>query len=96
MKKIKTTYYIPESYVYITVDEEHSGVSVHSDGESCSGILKHWGTKESLIEEMEDIIKALKEMKTIIRCAKCRNPFENHHKIHTIGKKVYHTGCKPK
>ena len=37
-------------------------ISVHDDGEPCSGFLKQWGSKEDLIEILEDTIKEIKSL----------------------------------
>lgn len=61
MKKVFTTY--SNKGVYITVNGEvDDHISIHEGAESCSGILKHWGSKKELIKELEDIIKMIKEL----------------------------------
>ena len=35
-----------------------------------------------------------KELK--IRCFKCNGPFLNHHRVHIVEERKYHTGCKPR
>lgn len=66
MKKLSTTYQLTE-YVLVTVNEELKEtiehISLHSYGEPCFGILKHWGSKAEIISELETIIKKLKELK---------------------------------
>lgn len=62
LKKVQTTYSSAGGY-NISINEEvpYKFVSVHQ-GEPCSGILRHWGKPRELIKELEEIIKALKEI----------------------------------
>lgn len=61
MKLVSTTY--ASDNFSITVDEEvQDHISVHEYGEPCSGVLKHWGSKAELIEELEEIIGAIKKL----------------------------------
>ncbi|TAK94656.1 hypothetical protein EPO05_06025 [Patescibacteria group bacterium] len=65
IKKSQTTYYITEGQksfcVYIN-EEVANHMSIAEYGEACSGVLKHWGSKEELIAELELMIKALKDI----------------------------------
>ncbi len=64
MKKIQTTY-TSKTFegLTITVNEETTDhISVHTYGEPCSGILKHWGTRAELIGELKLIIEAIKKL----------------------------------
>lgn len=62
MKKTSTTYSIT-SDTLLTVNEQFSShISIHSYGEPCSGIIKHWGTKEEIITELKTIINALENL----------------------------------
>ena len=62
LKKIQTTYNI--NNLCITVNEEYPDhISVHEYGEPCSGVLKRWVSKEEIIKELENIIKAIKLLK---------------------------------
>ena len=66
MKKITTEYVLLDNdnwSVYVTVDEQEKRISLHSLGEPCNGILRHWGTKEELIIELNAIVESLKKMK---------------------------------
>jgi hypothetical protein len=63
MKKTATTYC--NAKFCITINEEIKDsvyISVHNFGEPCNGILKHWGTRESLIKELEEIISEIKKI----------------------------------
>lgn len=65
MKKATTTYYehlkCRENTVYITVDEGNR-ISLHDYGEPCSGVLRHWGTREELKKELQELIKIIDEI----------------------------------
>lgn len=52
--------------ICVTVNHEAGvpHISVH-EGEPCSGILKHWGSPENLIAELEQIIKVIKEIEYV-------------------------------
>lgn len=52
--------------VCVTVSHEAGNphISVQEYGEPCSGILRHWGSPEALIAELEQIIKVIKEVET--------------------------------
>lgn len=67
MKKIRTTYTLVENQrwsCYLTENNEvKNNYSIHDFGEPCSGVIKHWGTKEAIIKELEAIIKELKKLK---------------------------------
>lgn len=60
MKKIKTTY-SNDNFCITVNDEVFNHLSVHDCGEPCSGILKHWGTKRELLDELKGIIKVLED-----------------------------------
>lgn len=64
MKKFQTTYYhyYPnrEDMIHITVDE-NDRLSLHDHSEPCSGILRHWGTRDELKKELQEIIKIIDE-----------------------------------
>ena len=61
MKKIQTTYQLTDDTL-LTVNEEFTDhVSVHGYGDPCSGILKHWATRKSIIKELQTIIAALEK-----------------------------------
>jgi hypothetical protein len=67
MKKTSTTYSTVDTgdsrVINITINEEYPAhISVHDYGEPCSGFLKHWGTREQLIRELEKTIEAIKEL----------------------------------
>lgn len=63
MKKIQTTYSSNDSRFCVAINEEYPDhISVYEHGEPCSGVLRHWGSKKELIKELEDIIKAIKEV----------------------------------
>lgn len=63
MKKLQTTYQLIENKrwsIFLTKNEETGDhYSIHDSGEPCSGVLKHWASKEDLIKELQAIIKAL-------------------------------------
>ena len=62
MKKIETRYSNHE--ICIAVSEEiPNHISVYDGIEPCSGVLRHWGTKEKLISELKNIIKELENLK---------------------------------
>ena len=68
MKKISTTYscLAKNGYRnwYITVSDDNADhLSVHNI-EPCDGVLKHWGTKKELIDELKEIIKSIEEVPT--------------------------------
>ncbi len=68
IKKGHTTYYDTNNkgIISLTVNEEcEDNVSLHEYGEPCSGVLKHWGSRDELIEELEYLIKLLKESKSL-------------------------------
>lgn len=61
MKKISTTYMFPK--FYITINEEvKERISISDLWEANQGFLKHWGTPKQIIEELEEAIKAVKEI----------------------------------
>ncbi len=61
MKKVQTVY--SDYLVHITVSEETDDhMSVHSYGEPCSGVLRHWGSRAKLIKELKDIIRAIESL----------------------------------
>lgn len=65
LRKSQTTYYtlLGERMVSIAVNEEVGDhYSVFEYGEPCSGVLKHWGTKNQLIGELKDLINIIKEL----------------------------------
>lgn len=62
MKKTSTTYNVENEFC-ITVNEEAVDyISIHDFGEPCSGILKHWGSKKTLIAELRNIIKEIENL----------------------------------
>lgn len=61
MKKISTTYRLTDEVQMIVNEEFPDHICLINYGEACSGILKHWGTKKTIIRELEDIIKKLKD-----------------------------------
>lgn len=67
MKKVQSTFKIVENQrwsVYLTKNEEiDNHYSIHDSGEPCSGVVRHWGSKEDHIELLEKIIKELKKLK---------------------------------
>lgn len=63
LTKINTEYAVEHTNLVITANEEYPHVSIHEYGEPCSGVLRHWGTVDELVEECEKIIKALKAFK---------------------------------
>lgn len=67
MKKIQTTYVLVDNQRWsalITKNEEvGNNYSIHDYGEPCSGILKHWDTKENHIAFFEKVISELKKLK---------------------------------
>ena len=62
MKEVSKTY--SNNNILITVNKEvgYPHISVHEYGEPCSGVLKHWGSPEKLIKELEEIIKEIKDL----------------------------------
>lgn len=63
MKKASTTYSVGNLELLITVNEEFPDhISVHHYGEPCSGILKHWGSRKELINELKNIILAIESL----------------------------------
>lgn len=68
MNKIETKYLLVENQrwsVYLTESHESDikRYSVHEIGEPCSGVLKHWDTKENLIKDLQKIISKLEKSK---------------------------------
>lgn len=68
MKKINTQYILVDNKRWtVLLTESHEDeiprYSLHEYGEPCSGMLKHWDTKENHIEFLERIIKELKKLK---------------------------------
>jgi hypothetical protein len=61
MKKVQTTYQ-GQYGTYHVSEEVKNHLSVTSFGEPCSGVLRHWGTKEELINELNGIIKELESL----------------------------------
>jgi hypothetical protein len=65
-KEIQTTYSLGNDYqLHVNEEsgEDYMNITELGYGEPCSGILRHWDTKEKLIAELEGIIKRLKEFK---------------------------------
>lgn len=61
MRKINTQYLLTRDTL-LTVNEQHpDNMSIHDYGESCGGIMKHWGSKKQLIKELQEIINALEK-----------------------------------
>jgi hypothetical protein len=63
MKKIQTIYKLTDSVNIVHNEEYPEHYSLTEFNEPCSGIIKHWGTKEALIAELEWIVKKLKQIK---------------------------------
>jgi hypothetical protein len=63
MIKIETKYAISSDYQLIVSEEVKNHMSIVEYGEACSGILKHWGSKEKLIGEMKHLITLLEKFK---------------------------------
>ena len=47
--------------------ERQDHVSITAGGEPCTGILRHWGTCDELIAELEWTIERIKELKKEIQ-----------------------------
>lgn len=67
LKKIHTLYELQLGTkfpsVYLTMSTEAKNhMSVHSLGEPCNGVLHHWGTRQSLIEELRMIADRLEKL----------------------------------
>jgi len=63
MKKLQTTYQLTNDIQLIKNEELGDHICLINFGETCSGILKYWGTKEKIIKDLENIIKKLKSFK---------------------------------
>jgi hypothetical protein len=67
MKKVQSTYTLVENHrwtVLLTKNEEdENSYSIHEYGEPCSGVIKHWASKEDHIALLERIIKELNKLK---------------------------------
>ena len=61
MKEFQKTL-VGKNYLYTISLERGNHISVHDHGEPCGGILRHWGTKEALIKELQQIIKELETL----------------------------------
>ena len=67
IKKAFTSYYVhlksrPDT-VHVQINEETPDhISVYDGFEPCSGVLKHYGTREELIKELEEIIEIIKKV----------------------------------
>ena len=61
MKKIQTTYFDSNSNLCLTINNDvEDSISIHEFGEPCSGILKYWGKRKNLIDNLEKAIKFIK------------------------------------
>ena len=66
MKKSQTIYSVRKKdfSFCVAVNAESPGyISVYDGIEPCSGVLRHWGTREQFIKELETIISEIKKMK---------------------------------
>lgn len=61
LKKVLTTYANQEFCISIN-EEFKNHMSIHDGGEPCSGVLRHWGTKQELIKKLKSIIDSLNEI----------------------------------
>ena len=63
MKKTQTTYFHAKNpSFYIAKNEEvEDNISIYEGIEPCSGIVRHWGSKESIIKELKAIIAVLEK-----------------------------------
>lgn len=60
MKKIETRYKLTNNVILVQNEEYTPHINLVEYGENCSGILKYWGTKEEIINELQEIINKLK------------------------------------
>ena len=61
MKKVQTIY-SNHNFCIAVSEETDNHISVYEGIEPCSGVLKHWGSKEELIKELKDIIKEVEKI----------------------------------
>ena len=62
-EKIETRYALGMNCQLIVNEEVKDNMCLVDLGEPCSGILKHWGSKKQLINELKLIIKELEDFK---------------------------------
>lgn len=66
MKKVRTTFILVANQRWSALltknEEDENSYSIHEYGEPCSGVLKHWDTKENHIAFFEKCIKELKKL----------------------------------
>ena len=61
MEKIQTNYKLTDNVQLVVNEEFQEHICLIEYGENCSGILKHWGSKDGIINELTEIIDKLKK-----------------------------------
>jgi len=61
LKKIQTNYKLTNNIQLLVNEEFKEHICLIEYGESCSGILKHWGSKEEILTELKKIISELEK-----------------------------------
>lgn len=51
-----------EDTVHIAVDDEDGRMSIYESTDPCSGVLRHWGSKEELKRELLELVEILDEI----------------------------------
>lgn len=68
MKKTQTTYSTNKFSITVNNEIPEDHISIHDGGEPCSGVLRHWGRPQKLIEELEEMITVIKDIRKWNKC----------------------------
>lgn len=64
MKKIQTIYELTPTIKMVVNEEFEDHICLIEYGDTCSGIMRHWGVKKDIIDELMEVVKKLEESNT--------------------------------